>query len=160
MNIGELATQIYTDEFSGTSGAPTVLEISSWLSGNVGSLNTVIFTDLSNTGDFPYEESSIFKTIYLRDFYKKEAGKALRGIYAGAASNLVLRLKEGDSDISFQNRNEVSKSLTSLSNTYSAQLNELVTAYRSYQAYPRQVAGEDGDYPVVGYGPDCGTCRD
>lgn len=159
MNISEIAAQIYTDEFFGTSGAPTVEYISSWLSGNVGMLNNVIFTDLETTGDFPYEESSIFKNLYLRDFYKKEAGKALRGIYAGSASNLILKLKEGDSDIQFVNRNEMSKTLTTLSRQYATDLNDQITAYRLYQAYPRQVAGEDACYPDHGYATGTGCCN-
>lgn len=158
MNIGEIATQIYSDEFSGTSGAPTVEYISGWLSGNVGMLNNVIFTDLDPTGNFPYEESSIFKNLYLRDFYKKEAGKAMRGIYAGSASNLILKLKEGDSDIQFVNRNEVSKSLNSLSRQYATDLNDQITAYRLYQAYPRQVVGEDACYPDLAHGTGTGCC--
>lgn len=152
MNIGEIATQIYTDEFEGTSGAPTVEYISSWLSGNVGALNNVIFTDLSATGDFPNEEASIFKNIYLRDFYKKEAGKAMRGIYAGSAQNLIIKVKEGDSEVQFLNRNELSKTLNSLSRQYADDLNAQITAYKLYQAYPRQVAGEDSVYPDMGTG--------
>lgn len=156
MNISEIAIQVYSDEFCETSGAPSINYISAWLSGNVGMLNNVLFTDLDPTGDFPYEESAIFKNLYLRDFYKKEAGKALRGIYAGAASNLILKLKEGDSDIQFVNRNELSKTLTSLSRQYASDLNEQINAYRLYQAYPRQVAGEDACYPDLSYNTGTG----
>lgn len=151
MNIGDIAAQLYVDEFEGTSGAPTLSAISGWLSGNVGVLNALIYTDLEYDSDYPQEEAVIFKTIYLRDFYSKEAGKALRGIVNGAASNLLLQLREGDSEIRFANRNEISKTLSSVSSTYAQQLSDLVNAYRIYNAFPRQVAGNDATYPENSY---------
>lgn len=146
MNLGDIASQIYEEEFEGTSGTPTSGQISGWLSGHVGDVNNLLYTDFAWSGDFYSEEASIFKALYLKDFYKKQAGAASRGIINGGASSSLLSVKEGDSAISFVNRNEVSKGLMSLSKQYSDDLKDLVANYQIYQAYPRQTQGVDAYY--------------
>lgn len=147
MNLGEIASQINQNEFDGAS-SPSVSSISGWLSGNLGGFNTLIYSDFSFSGDFGQEESAILSAYYLRDFYKKESAKAMRGLITGGNSSSLLSVKEGDSTISFVNRSEVSKSLMSLSKQYSDDLNEMVAKYNIYGAFPRQSAGEDCNYPL------------
>lgn len=147
MNLGEIAAGINQNEFDGAA-SPSVTSISGWLSGNLGGLNSLIYSDFSYTGDFNPEESAIFSAYYLRDFYKKEAGRAMRGLVTGSSSSSLLSVKEGDSTISFVNRSEVSKSLMALSKQYGEDFNEMVAKYNIYNAFPRQSAGEDCGYPL------------
>jgi len=170
-SVQDMADEIFGNEFEYDSGYAQFYYISGWLANNVGLLNTKIFSEYSvcndkfyPTGGFRQEERSIYKQMYLYEFYTKKTRQVLRGI-----DNNVdfITLKEGDTTITRVNRNEIAKTYKSLAKDAQEEMEKLVSAYNIYQARPLQVAGEDGSpifsgsgffyYPYgYGYGPGAG----
>ncbi|MBY9002173.1 MAG: hypothetical protein KGD64_14735, partial [Candidatus Heimdallarchaeota archaeon] len=78
-------------------------------------------------------------------YYSKQSRNALRGIVSsssasGDGSN-ILSVKDGDSQVTFVNKNEVSKVYRGLSSDSKANIDKLVAQYNIYGAEPRQLAG-------------------
>jgi hypothetical protein len=153
--------------------------ISGWLAGNIGLLNTLIYKSFSGdangdvcpVGTFKLEEQDIYSQIYLKHFYEKKARNVLRGIDGSLNSDIDwirlregdslivrnnktdvswIRLREGDSLIVRNNKTDVSKLYLSMAKDAAEELKDLVYYYNSYQAAPRQVAGNDGNHFVSG----------
>ena len=139
--LGRLATEIVDDELPYLETGERLVEISrasGWLTNNVGKLNTLIYTSYS--GENPgmlLEESNIYKNIYLYDYYKRKAGSVLKNMDSSVLQWLTL--KEGDSQITLQNKNEVAKTYMSISKQNKEDLDKLVWQYNLYQSYPRGI---------------------
>lgn len=139
--LGRLATEIVDDELPYLEEGERLVEISrasGWLTNNIGKLNTLIYTSYS--GENPgmlLEESNIYKNIYLYDYYKRKAGSVLKNMDSSVLQWLTL--KEGDSQVTLQNKNEVAKTYMSISKQNKEDLDQLVWQYNLYQSYPRGV---------------------
>ena len=114
--LEDLASGIVETEFDGDTGIATVSAVSGWLFENLGRLNTYIYTDFSGNsatgayGTMDIEAQNILKEMYLYNYYTKESRNALRGIVNSSVSgDNILALKDGESSVTFVNRNEVSK---------------------------------------------------
>lgn len=143
--IGEIATRIYDNEFD---DAPTQLErefrieyISGWLEANVGQLNNLTFQNFGTGDSFLQEEEAILSKLYLKHFYNKEARSSLST--NGDNSLNWTRLTEGDTTIVRNSKVDIVREYKSLAKQANEELQELVYSYNSYQAIPRQVAGND-----------------
>jgi subtilase family serine protease len=161
--LGDLATSIWDNEFGDATGASQrtneINSISGWLAGNIGLLNTLIYKSFSGdangdvcpVGAFKLEEQDIYSQIYLKHFYEKKARNVLRGIDGSLNSDIDwIRLREGDSLIVRNNKTDVSKLYLTMAKDAAEELKDLVYYYNSYQAAPRQVAGNDGNHFVSG----------
>ena len=161
--LGDLATSIWDNEFGDATGASQrtneINSISGWLAGNIGLLNTLIYKSFSGdangdvcpVGTFKLEEQDIYSQIYLKHFYEKKARNVLRGIDGSLNSDIDWnRLREGDSLIVRNNKTDVSKLYLTMAKDAAEELKDLVYYYNSYQAAPRQVAGNDGNHFVSG----------
>lgn len=143
--IGEIATRIYDNEFD---DAPTQLErefrieyISGWLEANIGELNNLTFQSFGTGDSFLHEEEAIMSKLYLKHFYNKEARTTLSN---GSDNSLNwTRLTEGDTTIVRNSKVDIVREYKSLAKQANEELQELVYSYNSYQAMPRQVAGND-----------------
>ena len=83
--------------------------------------------------------------IYLYNYYTKESRNALRGIVSSSVSgDNILALKDGESSVTFVNRNEVSKVYRGLAKDSMDNVVRLSAQYNIYQAEPRQLGGIDG----------------
>ena len=149
--LEDLASGIVETEFDGDTGIATVASVSGWLFENLGRLNNYIYTDFSGDtangtyGVIDIEAQSILKELYLYNYYTKQARNALRGITDSSVSgDNILSLKDGESSVSFINRNEVSKVYRGLANDSLANIERLSASYNIYQAQPRQLHGVDG----------------
>lgn len=149
--LEDLASGIVETEFDSDTGIATVSAVSGWLFENLGKLNTHIYTDFNGynaTGTYGIidtEAQAILKELYLCNYYNKEARNALRGIVSSSVSgDNVLALKDGESSVTFVNRNEVSKVYRGLANDSMDNIVRLSAQYNIYQAEPRQLAGIDG----------------
>ena len=148
--IGQIATHIYTNEFddlpTGQTGA-RIQGISGWLQSNVGQLNNVIYSSFSSgvTQEFQLEEENVFTQLYLRDYYTRQSRVVLN---MGITGNMTdwTRLTEGDTTIVRTNRVDMGRTYRLLAQDASKELKDLIYAYNSYQAMPRQVAGFDGGF--------------
>ena len=148
--LESLASGIVTTEFDSATGIATVASVSGWLYENLGQVNTYLYTnfigdDASGTyGFMDIEAQNVLKELYLSNYYSKEARNALRGITKSSVSgDNVLSLKDGESAVTFVNRNEVSKVYRGLANDCMDKVTQMAAQYNIYQAQPRQLGGID-----------------
>jgi len=149
--LWELASGILNTEFDDNTGIATTGSISGWLKENLGGLNTYIYTDFSGdlasgaNGTIDIEAQNILKELYLHNYYNKEARNALRGIVnSNVSGDNVLSLKDGESAVTFVNRNEVSKVYRGLASDSMDNIVRMAGQYNIYAAQPRQLGGVDG----------------
>ena len=155
-SVHDLADEIFANEFEYDSGYAQFYYISGWLANNVGLLNTKIYSQYSvqnsnfePTGFFQQEERSIYKQMYLYEFYTKKTRQVLRGVDSSVD---FVTLREGDTMITRTNKNELAKTYRALANDAREEMERLVSSYNIYQAAPVQVAGEDGSPIFTGSG--------
>ena len=148
--LESLASGIVTTEFDSDTGIATVASVSGWLYENLGRVNTYLYTNFSGdnaTGTYEImdiEAQNVLKELYLSNYYDKEARNALRGITKSSVSgDNVLSLKDGESAVTFINRNEVSKVYRGLANDCMDKVTQMAAQYNIYQAQPRQLGGID-----------------
>jgi hypothetical protein len=125
---------------------------------NLGQVNTYLYTNFSGAGasgtygEMDIEAQSVLKELYLSNYYNKQARNALRGITTSTASgDNVLSLRDGESAVTFVNRNEVSKVYRGLANDCMDRVTQLSAQYNIYQAQPRQLGGIDASGVGVTY---------
>ena len=148
--LESLASGIVTTEFDSDTGIATVASVSGWLYENLGQVNTYLYTNFSGDdasgtyGVMDIEAQNVLKELYLSNYYNKEARNALRGITKSSVSgDNVLSLKDGESAVTFINRNEVSKVYRGLANDSMDKVIQMAAQYNIYQAQPRQLGGID-----------------
>jgi len=148
--LEDLASGIVTTEFDGDTGIATVASVSGWLYENLGQVNTYLYTNFSGDnaqgtyGLMDIEAQNVLKELYLSNYYNKETRNALRGITRSSVSgDNVLSLRDGDSAVTFINRNEVSKVYRGLANDCMDKVTKMAAQYNIYQAQPRQLGGID-----------------
>ena len=149
--LEDLASGIVVTEFDSDTGIATVANVSGWLFENLGQVNTYLYTDFSGAnasgtyGFMDIEAQNVLKELYLSNYYNKQARNALRGIVdSNVSGDNVLSLKDGESSVTFINRNEVSKVYKSMANDCMEKITRLAAQYNIYQAQPRQLGGLDG----------------
>jgi hypothetical protein len=144
--IGNLATEIFSDEFDSDTGVVASGSIEAWLENNLGQLNSLIYQDFSGaSASLDTEAQSIHKELYLYNYYTKQSRNALRGITSATSDNKILSLRDGESAVTFVNRNEVAKVYRGLASDSKAKVDDLAARYNIYQAAPQQVGGIDGE---------------
>jgi hypothetical protein len=144
----DLAHEIFTVEFGSDTSVTTFSQISGWFSTNLGLLNNLLYSNFSGSDpSLGEEEKSIFKELYLSNFYTKQARNALRGILSSSNNgDNILSVSDGDNSITFVNRNEVSKVYRGLASDSQIKLKDLIATYNSYKAEPRQLGGIEAGY--------------
>lgn len=151
MYIEDIAKDIFHDEFESSNNSLT--KISGWLDNNLGKLNNLLNTEFSGSNSYisglGLEEENIYKEMYMHHYYTKETRNTLRGI-ANDSNGNILSIKDGDSAISFTNKNEVSKVYRGLATDAHERLQELVYKYNLYRSSPKQVGGIEANFPTTG----------
>jgi len=113
--ISGLATKIFQTEFESDTGAVPRSYIEAWLQSNLGLLNTRINTSYSGIeAPLDQESEAIYKEMYMSHYYRKQSRNALRGLVGNTDGSDVLSLRDGNSSVTFVNKNEVSKVYKSL----------------------------------------------
>lgn len=139
--ISDLAQRIVDDEFFYLTGSDLTImfnRVSGWLMNNVGTLNTLIHQSFSGANPgMGLEEQAIYRYLYLGSYYNNKSAAVLKNM--DSANLEWLSIKEGDSSITLQNKNEVAKSFKQLARESLDEAKAMVTAYNIYQASPRQV---------------------
>ena len=148
--LEDLASGIVVTEFDSDTGIATVANVSGWLFENLGQVNTYLYTDFSGAnasgtyGFMDIEAQNVLKELYLSNYYNKQARNALRGIVdSNVSGDNVLSLRDGESAVTFVNRNEVSKVYKGLANDCMDKVVRMAGQYNIYQAQPRQLGGID-----------------
>lgn len=131
--------------------SPSILSISGWLAANIGRLNILIESDFcANSGYISpalcNQEQIIFELIYLNYYYEKKIRTSINNIIDTGSALDWIEVREGDSVIKRNNRNEVLKTYKTLKDDISKELNELAGLYKMNFAKPIQVVGNDAPY--------------
>ena len=136
----------------------TIAKISAWFldNANVGKLNNLIGTQISGvaykdqygvvTGydlvpNPSNDQLAIYKMIFDCNYYKHQSKNLARS--AGMIGSDWTTLREGDSNITKINKNEISKNFRGLAQDCQTELNKTVKMYLKYGAIPEQVVGDD-----------------
>lgn len=144
--ISGLATKIFQTEFESDTGAVPRSYIQAWLESNLGLLNTRINTSYSgSSAELDLESSAIYKEMYMSHYYRKQSRNALRGLVGNSDGADVLSIRDGNSSVSFVNKNEVSKVYKSLADDCDSKVEKLAHQYNMYQSEPLQLGGLEVD---------------
>lgn len=142
--IGKIATSIYSSEFDSDATSINLTSISGWLSENIGLLNTLLYTSFSGSDpNFGLEEISIYKELYLCNYYSKLTRNTLRGLSSATSSDNILMVSDGDNRIQFANKNEIAKTYKDMAKESKLKLDGMVGKYNIYSAKPLQVGGRE-----------------
>lgn len=144
MTLLELATTISQD--LGNPDAPTVGVIQYFLRHSVFTLNNLINTsytidssDGSIEPDVGDQESAILKKMYFVYFYDTK----IRANLGAAAIDSVLEVSENGALVRLTNKNSIATSYIQMKKQEQEELNNLVSMYRSNNATPQSVDGND-----------------
>ena len=145
--LEELAEELMKDEFDGDSCLNSIQSILSWMRANLGVLNGLLDQCYELDGENMDEEAqAIYKQAYLYHHYSKKARNALRGIMDTSVDSQgeVASISDGESRVTFTNKNESAKVIRAFANDAKNMMDELIHKYNMYQSEPRQVSGIDG----------------
>lgn len=158
-NVGDLADEIFENEFDGDLTLSNSTRISGWLSANIGKLNNRIYTEFVDVSgyfaapeelgySFGYEEASIFTQMYMTNYYQKSSRKTLMGqtieiptgvsggTSTGGSSQVYLgmsewtKIQEGDTTIERQPLYTTSSGATVTSASSTVDIDALAKEYR------------------------------
>jgi len=140
--ISDLALKIFQTEFDGDTGVMYNSYIEAWLNANLGQLNTRLNTSYSGVdAELDLESQAIYKEIYLGNYYRKQSRNALRGLVGNTNGSDILSLRDGNSSVTFTNKNEVAKVYKSFAEESDRKLEKLCHNYNMYQSEPLQLGG-------------------
>ena len=145
--LEDVAKEIMKCEFDNDDSLNSKQAIECWLESNLGALNALINTSYSvDEPNLDCEAQAIYKLLYLHHYYSKSARNALRGVMSGSStcegkSGDVTSVRDGESRVTFMNKNETAKVIRGMANDAKASLKDLVFNYNMYQSEPRQIGG-------------------
>lgn len=140
--LSDLATKIFQTEFDGDTGVMYRSYIEAWLNSNLGLLNTKLNESFSGSGAaLNLEAQAIYKEMYMASYYNKQSRAALRGLVGNANGSDILSIKDGNSSVSFTNKNEIAKTYKTMATDCETKVNDLAHKYNVYQAEPLQLGG-------------------
>lgn len=140
--ISDLALKIFQTEFDGDTGVMYNSYIEAWLNANLGQLNTRLNTSYSGVdAELDLESQAIYKELYLGNYYRKQSRNALRGLIGNTNGSDILSLRDGNSSVTFTNKNEVAKVYKSFAEESDRKLEKLCHNYNMYQSEPLQLGG-------------------
>lgn len=146
--LEKLAVKIYDQEFAFEEGERRIIEIKfirDWLEGNLGELNTLIYTDFygPDPEGLNLEEQAILRELYIVDYNRRAQRNALRFINGFKQEEIDwFVIKEGDSTI--QRTTHTHKEVASKNYRLAAldaqeRVKHLVFNYNLYGGRPSQV---------------------
>lgn len=142
----ELSIQLHQD--LGSPDAPTVGVIQYFLRHHVTELNNLINTGYTIDGtdgsigpDLGDQESAILKKMYMVYYY----GTQIRSNLGAAAIDPVLEVSENGAIVRLTNRNAISLTYVQMKRFEQEELDNLVSFYRSNNATPQVIDGDDTD---------------
>jgi hypothetical protein len=142
-----------SDELFNELGEPDDISIATvafWLRTNIGSLNVLLnkpYTinesslevEGSSTEAFGINEKAIFKKLYIIHYYDRQLRKTLNSI----SLDSVVSISDEGSSVTKVNKNELSKTFSSIKKQEMLELKELLNKYELNEIAPLQVAGDD-----------------
>lgn len=140
MHLIDLANSIFFNDLLETNDT-SIVKILYWLQNHVGELNDLIATSYTNNGndlspELGNNEAAIFALIYLQRYYQRQMKNNL-----GASAYDVLEVREADSVVRLQNRNEIAKNYRLLANDIRDSLNKTAEYYKKFHCVPASING-------------------
>jgi hypothetical protein len=83
--------------------------------------------------------------MYMANYYRKQSRNALKGLVGNTDGSDIISLRDGNSSVTFTNKNEVSKVYKSLADESEAKIDKLTHQYNMYQSEPLQLGGLETD---------------
>ena len=155
MKVVDIADEIYRE--LGSLSTLSIPAISYWVRSNIGTLNNYIntsfvindsyeieqtATDISGTTattEIAEKEKAILKKMYFVYHYDVK----LRSALVTMDTDTVIEVADQGSRVRKLNRNEISKTLSSVRNSEYESLQNLINAYKLSGSTPLDVAGDD-----------------
>lgn len=148
MKVVDIADEIHRE--LGSPADLAITAIAFWVRTNIGELNNLLYsnfvlnaTTLEIKDECDEEVSpeavAVLKKMYYIHNYDLEIKKNLISI----STDSIIEVSDQGSSVRKINRNEVSKTLSSLRRQETEALNRLIASYRMRKSEPRQVAGDD-----------------
>ncbi len=149
MKVVDIANEIF--EELGRPSSLSIPAISFWLRNNIGGLNNFINTEFTIASD-DFEivrtidsveteisdyEKAVFKKMYFVHYYDQQIRTQL------ASSDNVVEVSQDGMSVRKVNKTEVIRHLTAIKKQENDELMDMVNAYKTNKAVPRQVAGDD-----------------
>ncbi len=135
MTLLDLSNNIWFGDLNETTDT-SIVKILAWLQAHLGDLNNLIATSYEQNGndaapELGLDEAAIFSMIYLNKYYQRQMNSNL-----GASSYDILEVKEADTTIRLQNRNEIAKNYRLIANDIRDSLNKMVEYYKKWKCVP------------------------
>lgn len=147
MQVVDIANEIFID--SGSPTSTSVPAIAFWVRGKIGELNNLTFESFvinssyevvdENGAEISIEAVSILKKLYKIYDYDVQ----IRSNMDSLSTDSIIEVTDQGSSVKKVNRNEVSKTLSTLKNGEQEALNNLLTSYKMKGSTPRQISGDD-----------------
>ena len=148
--ISDLALKIFQTEFDGNTGAAYQSYIEAWLKENIGQLNSRLNTSYSGIdAELDLESIAVYKEIYMANYYRKQSRNALRGLVGSSEGSDLLSLRDGNSSVSFVNKNEVAKVYKSMAQESEMKIDKMAHQYNMYQSEPLQLGGFEAGVEMI-----------
>jgi hypothetical protein len=148
--ISDLALKIFQTEFDGDTGVMYQSYIEAWLKENMGQLNSRLNTSYSGIdAQLDLESIAVYKEIYMANYYRKQSRNALRGLVGSSEGSDILSLRDGNSSVSFVNKNEVAKVYKSMAQESEMKIDKMAHQYNMYQSEPLQLGGTEAGLEVI-----------
>ncbi len=149
MKVVDIATEIF--EELGQPSSLSLPAISFWVRNNVGSLNNYINTSFSvREADFEVVRTvdnsvieidqnakAVLKKMYMVHYYDQQIRTQL------ASSDNVTEVSQDGMTVRKVNKGEIVRHLSTIKKQEDEELKFLINAYKTNEAAPRQVAGDD-----------------
>lgn len=131
----DLSNDIWYGDLNETSDT-SIVKILAWLQAHTGDLNNLIATNYQLNGNdltpqLGLDEAAIFSMIYLHKYYQRQMNSNM-----GASAYDVLEVREADSVVRLQNRNEIAKNYRLLANDIRDSLYKMVEYYKKFKCVP------------------------
>lgn len=156
MKVVDIADEIHRE--LGNPTAYSITAIAFWVRTSIGELNNLLMTnfsvnattleiqdDCTTPNEITPEAVAILKKMYMVHYYDLEIKKNLISI----STDSIIEVRDQGSSVRKVNKNQITSTLGNLRKQEVNGLSDLITAYRSRSAEPRQVAGDDtveGEY--------------
>jgi len=148
--ISDLALKIFQTEFDGNTGSIYQSYIEAWLKENIGQLNSRLNTSYSGIdAELDLESIAVYKEIYMANYYRKQSRNALRGLVGSSEGSDILNLQDGNSSVSFVNKNEVAKVYKSMAQDSEMKIDKMAHQYNMYQSEPLQLGGFEAGVEMI-----------
>ena len=147
MKTVDIADEIYRE--LGSPSSTSISAIAFWLRSNIGALNNYLNETYTINGSYEIIDAAsaeinsqsvaVLKKMYsIHDYDLK-----IRANIVSISTSDIISITDKGRSVTKDNKNEVTKALSSVKNEETKAMNELINAYKNRESTPIQVVGDD-----------------